>query len=96
MALGPEEVEEESRSKDEGDCNASENVEGSGAHDIVVVHVDVITWAQLLDERLLLYVIYASMSVNSNYCVVSSEDRVIPAMAAVPTDSEQTQQIMAS
>lgn len=57
MSFWPEKVEEEGRSKDEGDRDAGEDVEGSGAYDIVVVHVDVLTWAQLLDEGLLLYVI---------------------------------------
>lgn len=56
-SLRPEKVEEEGRSEDEGDRDAGKDVEGGSSHDVVVVHVRAVGGAQLLDERLLLYII---------------------------------------
>lgn len=64
MALGPEEVEEESRAEDEGDEDAGENVVGCCADVIIIVFVDGVV-ADALNLLLLVDVVYIA---RGQYC----------------------------
>lgn len=92
-ARWPEEVEEKRRAKDKCREDASEDVIASCA-DVVVI-VDVRSVIKALDELLLVNIVWVEpLASISQRCVYGR--RSLPDSAAVPSDSETTQNIIAN
>ena len=90
VSLGPEEIEEECATEDEGHEHACENIVRGGTDIIIVIHVGLVVLR--MDEVLLVNVVYERRQSDGPYfgCPWCLLDR-----AEVPNDSETTQNMRA-
>ena len=93
MTLRPEEIEEEGGAEDGRYCYSNKDVVGSDPNVVIVVYCRKIV--QVFDKGLLVDVVYRRLQVSSLDQRHRSVNSHAPVRAAVPTDSEQMQSVMA-